>query len=341
MDEKLSKAETEIELTEIFRVIWKWKYFIITLTFVFVITAVIISVNAKKVYRLSTTMELGILNINHRGEKILVESPLAIKDMIKKGAFRSEIARFMKNSSGGFQMLSGIDVRTYKNSNIMELILDTADTAAGKEILVHMSKILKIYLSKVAASQFNEEDIQNQLMAEELIEKENQISLSQKAIITLQNRIEELNEQLKETSVNYLKIIEEQNISMREAQARDKLLLKAVYNSMLHQNVSIASMIKNEINYYDYRLRTEKSYLQNFQFRAQKLKEKTMIFSMKRDKLKVLEIISPPRVSKNYVKPRIKQNTIVSLFAGIFFSIIAAFFLEYFRKYNLKKNYLE
>ncbi len=60
--------EDEIELIDLLRVIWKWKYLIIGGTFAFALVAVIISLNMTKIYSVDTILEPGILNIINDGD---------------------------------------------------------------------------------------------------------------------------------------------------------------------------------------------------------------------------------------------------------------------------------
>ena len=71
--------EDEIELIDLLRVIWKWKYLIIGGTFVFGLVAVIISLNMTKIYSVDTIVEPGILNINPANKYSTYISNYAIK----------------------------------------------------------------------------------------------------------------------------------------------------------------------------------------------------------------------------------------------------------------------
>ena len=72
-------ADDEIELIDIFRVIWKWKYLIICGATVFAVAAWIISSMLPKIYRIETLIQPGILSIKEDGENIYVDTPNNIR----------------------------------------------------------------------------------------------------------------------------------------------------------------------------------------------------------------------------------------------------------------------
>ena len=60
---QMDVAVDEIELTDLLRVIWKWKYLIIGGSIVFTLAAAIISFSQTKIYKVDTIIEPGIVNI--------------------------------------------------------------------------------------------------------------------------------------------------------------------------------------------------------------------------------------------------------------------------------------
>ena len=63
--------EDEIELIDLLRVVWKWKYLIIGGTLVCAIAAMVISLVMPKIYRIETIIRPGILSFGEDGEKCL------------------------------------------------------------------------------------------------------------------------------------------------------------------------------------------------------------------------------------------------------------------------------
>ena len=64
-------ADDEIELIDIFRVIWKWKYLIFGGTAVCAVAALVISSMMPKIYEIETLIQPGILSFRRGRKKYL------------------------------------------------------------------------------------------------------------------------------------------------------------------------------------------------------------------------------------------------------------------------------
>ena len=64
-------AENEIELIDLLRVIWTWKYLIIGGTLICAIAGMVIGLIMPKIYLIETVIRPGILRIEEKGEKNL------------------------------------------------------------------------------------------------------------------------------------------------------------------------------------------------------------------------------------------------------------------------------
>ena len=82
---KIEHYEDEIELIDILRVIWRWKYFIIAGTIIFGLSAAIMSFKTDKIYSIEMKLMPGILRIGNGGENIYLDSLQNIKDLIVSG----------------------------------------------------------------------------------------------------------------------------------------------------------------------------------------------------------------------------------------------------------------
>ena len=71
---KIEHYEDEIELIDILRVIWKWKYFILAGTVVCGMIAAIISFNMAKIYSIDMVLRPGLLSIGTEGKNVYTNS---------------------------------------------------------------------------------------------------------------------------------------------------------------------------------------------------------------------------------------------------------------------------
>ena len=79
---KIEHYEDEIELIDILRVIWKWKYFILAGTLLCALIAAIISFNMTKIYSIDMVLRPGILSVGPEGKNVYIDSPQSIKGLI-------------------------------------------------------------------------------------------------------------------------------------------------------------------------------------------------------------------------------------------------------------------
>ena len=80
---KTEQYEDEIELIDILRVIWKWKYLIIVGTVICGVISASISLSMPKIYRVDMTIQPGILKISPIGERVYIDSGGNIKNIIE------------------------------------------------------------------------------------------------------------------------------------------------------------------------------------------------------------------------------------------------------------------
>ena len=90
--------EDEIELIDLLRVIWKWKYLIIGGTLACALAAMVISLIMPKIFRIETIIRPGILSFGEDGESVYIDSPDNIKALIETGAFAKKILDNLEES---------------------------------------------------------------------------------------------------------------------------------------------------------------------------------------------------------------------------------------------------
>lgn len=76
--------EDEIELIDLLRVIWKWKYLIMGGTLVCAIAALVISSIMPKIYRIETIIRPGTLSLGKGGKNNYIDTPENIKSLIER-----------------------------------------------------------------------------------------------------------------------------------------------------------------------------------------------------------------------------------------------------------------
>ena len=72
--------DDEIELIDYLRVLWKWKWLIIMITFVCMVAAGVVSFMMPKLSKVFMTIEPGIIRLDENGRLIHLDSSMSRKE---------------------------------------------------------------------------------------------------------------------------------------------------------------------------------------------------------------------------------------------------------------------
>ena len=140
--------DDEIELIDLLRVLWKWKYLIIGGTILFAVAAATISLNMTKIYSVDMIVEPGILNIlsdnENEGKRVYIDSPQNIKALIDVGSFENQILKFLETLPDSQNLPQRIQLETNipKSSNSLKVSYETSNVKQGIQILNQLTKLL-------------------------------------------------------------------------------------------------------------------------------------------------------------------------------------------------------
>ncbi len=131
--------EDEIELIDLLRVIWKWKFIILAGTLVFAVIIAVISINSKKVYRIEMTISPGILSISGKGKIIHIDSSVNISAMINTGTFDGKIVEYLKNDNlNDLPDLFHFETYIPRGSETIKIAYETSNTNIRKIALNYL-----------------------------------------------------------------------------------------------------------------------------------------------------------------------------------------------------------
>jgi LPS O-antigen subunit length determinant protein (WzzB/FepE family) len=277
--------EDEIELIDLLRVIWKWKYLIIGGTFVCVLAAVIFSLNMKKIYSIDTIIEPGLMRIitegEDQGKRVYFDTPQNIKAMIDIGSFDNKILEFMNKVSEKNDSTKTIKFKTSipKYSNALKISYETADTEKGKKILKHLNDLLlknssqytQLY-QKEFDNEINEKESTLSEISTHILEVKNDISIAQsendtavnqktnkiatiRAVVEAkkiqignsQKRIKDVQLEIDSITKNTDFLIEERNKLLASEKKETNILSSMIYLNTIQQTIVHSNNLKNQI----------------------------------------------------------------------------------------------
>ncbi len=148
-------CEDEIDLRDLLLVLWRYRKVIIGIFLVAVVAAAALSFMLPPVYQVKTVISLGSMS-GGTGQPISVISPAEAVEMLESGdLFREAVAGVGLDMSDPVvsSCEDGLKVEPVKDTNLVQITLETRDPAKGQEIL---DELIKIFAGEVGEG-FNEQ----------------------------------------------------------------------------------------------------------------------------------------------------------------------------------------
>jgi hypothetical protein len=332
MTDRPVASKDEIELIEMLRVVWKWKYLILLGTLVCAVLAGVISFNQPKVYRIGMVLQPPVAGIDSRGRKIYIDSPENIEALIEAGVFNSKILDSLKSSSKIVPKSLKFKVVIPKKSDSLKISYEAANVDLAIMILDHLAKeVLHEYNEVVEKYKSN--------YSSELILRKNEISaieyenkISTKHIKKVRDRIDQLIIETKKIDERIKLITDEQSKYISNINKNKNVNSTFFYNSLLQQLTTMRTIYKNEIA--DYLMQIER---QNDQIKLRQYNIDINLLKIRQIENEIngiqnIQIIKLPTGSRSPIRPKIKFNIMLAAMLGFFTMLFLAFFMEYLSK---------
>jgi uncharacterized protein involved in exopolysaccharide biosynthesis len=296
-----------LELIDLLRVIWKWKWFIVVFAFSCSALAGIISFSRPSIYEVSMVIEPSVININKDGELIYLDSPLNMKAKIDSNSYSTRILKRL----GPIHKLSNpdFDFKTIRpsDSNIVKITYETEDKQKGTQVLTALfHELLEEYHHYVdmEKSELDQKIALNTSLLEVVTSKRNY----------LENEIDLIEEDTK-------RILEERMmLRSKGSDEADKLSL-LIYGNTIQQNMAYSNSLKKQLS--------------DLLGEIERMKNNISTFETKKQFVRNVKLIQSPQPSTYPIKPRKKLNIVVAFIIGFIFSLLLAFFFEYIQKMRL------
>jgi capsular polysaccharide biosynthesis protein len=337
--EKNMEEEDTIELIDLLRVVWKWRWFIIIFTFLCAMGAGIISLAMPQVHNISMVIEPGTVGTDEHGKLVCLDSPDNIKSLIEGGAYNQSIIDTL-NLNGEKKVNLTFQVSHPKDTKIIKVVIqyNYTERDTGIKVLQQLYEdLFKKYQRSI--------DLKQRIF-------DTKIALKDKQKDKLENKIMKIGKTLKidEAKEKFLveelkKVKDNTEIILKK---RDVLLSNKTNNNgisaLLYSNIVQQNMIYT--NQLDTQLQSIKTGQEDLKMRVADLKKQkeeidTEIESIKLEKAFVenIKYIQKPQVSINPIKPKKQLNVILAFVVGLFVSIFLSFFIEYIQKMKNHRSY--
>ena len=320
----------EIELIDLLRVIWKWKYLIIGGTLVCAVAALVISTIMPKIYRIETIIRPGILSFHESGKNTYIDTPDNIKALIETGAFEKRILDNLNESNlPDIPRELLFKVTLPKSSSTLKINHDTPHVEQGIAILKFLGKFLMEEYGNLV--EFFQNEIDRDINIKNAgIQKINTMKRSHETNIeNITKRIHELEKETVFINKNTSYLNKERNKLLSKGKDESNILSVILYSNTIQQNLQLANDYKNEIKNLKLTKETELQQISELENEFQIQLAEIENLKIKKSNIQNIQIIQNPYSSKYPVKPKKMLNVILAVFMGIFAMIFLAFFLEY------------
>ena len=334
---KIEHFEDEIELIDILRVIWKWKYIILIGTTVSGLIAAIISFNMPKIYRIDMILQPGIVNIDDNGNKVYIDSIENIKTIIQTDDLKNEVIKYLqKNEKKNLSKSLKFKVSLPKQAEIIKISYESPNVEFGINVMKTVYQALwEKYNGLVKYYQDNYDmEIQN-VQAELDIQQAEEVFHEQR-FKRIQLRIKELENLVIDVDNNNKLLARKRNEIVQKKENGENLSI-VLYDNIIHQNQSIANQYRNEINEYLYRIEEMEIKSKERKYQKQELLTKIRMLENNKRSVQNIKILQSPTATAYPIKPNTKLNILLTLVAGLFFMLFLSFFMELLSKHRKKE----
>ena len=296
------EKEDSIELIDLLRVFWKWKWFIIMFTLVCAIVVGIISFSMQKIYDVSMVIEPGVIDMAPDGKFIYLDSSLNIKSKIDSQAYNNNIFKALNITPEEMELK--LRTNQPENSNTIKIRFEVNDANKGIQALSALFHALAKEYQHYVDSRKSE--------------LEQKIAMNRRTLNHGINEKEYLEEEINKLKANTDEIIDERGALISKGINNEDRLSLLIYSNIIQQNMGYYNDLGRELG----KLMAE----------LEKIKSEIETLSIKRKSVENIKLIQAPQSSFFPIKPKKISNIALAFVIGSIVSIILAFFLEYLQR---------
>lgn len=332
--------DDEIELIDIFRVLWKWKAFITLGTLLFGIIAFTYCYFQDKVYQVSMTVQPGMMYVSESNKRVMIDSIDTIVGRIDAGIYDDSIinAVIKKPDSEKPEFLK-FKVETPEKSDVFHVNYETANIDEGKDILKELFGLLNHQERELIDNITGGLNRQISLNTIEL-EKRKQIEQSYVTNVkNIEKRIQELEKDIDLMNKNSEYLSDERKKLLDRNTDAEGALSVLLYSNTIQQSIQFVNSVKKDMN--DHKLLKERELQKVIAEKNEQKKITEEIYKNEkiRETIVPMTLIKKPTPGRYPVSPQRGLTTLLSLIVGFFVMVFSSLLAEYIRNNSTAIQY--
>jgi len=329
--------DDEIELIDLLRVLWKWKWTIIMITLVCMVAAGVFSFMMPKIYEVSMAIEPGMIRLDEDGRLIHLDSYKNIKAKIESGIYNSRILKNLNIDPSETQVK--FKAANPKGTNLINISSEwTQDQiATGIKILEQLIIELSHDYKDIIQAKTKGIDSEILLKLSNIQGKKNQIDSQLSILKNIKAWENQLNRKLM-TLNDDMKRITQQRDKILEGKSGEDNILSLFYLVIVQQNNANFNQLNNQLNELKSKEDETPANVEQLKQDINNINMEIDGLNIKKSYIKNIKLIGKPEASISPIKPKKELNIALAGVVGFMLAVFIAFFAEYIRKYKEKST---
>jgi uncharacterized protein involved in exopolysaccharide biosynthesis len=330
--------EDEIELMDLLKVLWKWKYLIIAGTLFCAVAAAVVSLNMTKVWGITTILQPGMLKVTEDGKTVYIDTPGNIKTVIETGALNGRIVKDVQFPDAENDPTSvEFKVTIPKNTNAVEVVYETPYRDIGLHILKNLNQGLVERYARMVAYHREKYDMEIDQRMAAIEDKKAILDATKREIQILDKTIDELEKEIRLIDENTASLIKQRDRFVSNETDTKNILSAILFTNTIQQNMALDKTSRDDLGRYRSQKESQLLKLETTQNKIKSLENELKSIEFKKQSIQNIQVLKAPRPSEAPVKPKTRLNVLLAGVVGLFLTIFLSFFVEYISKYKSRE----
>jgi capsular polysaccharide biosynthesis protein len=352
MEIRSKASDDEIELIDLLRVIWKWKYLILVGTLICALVTAIVSSKKQITFSLETILRVNpIMSIVSVNDKMgdskdwweinssFIDSPNTTKSLIELGLLDEDINAYLKEFNNiHVSNISKFEVKVLGKENFLQVVYNTPDAKVGVAILNSLEPVLNRKYEKQTKIIQNNNYYIIQNMYHSVYALEIQMEVLKADIQNLSKSISVLESEIDFLDSN-LRLMVKQREEIQKNSRRDDVLSVFLNNNTIQQNIELKNDYKNDLFTHLMNKDHKKSELKKLESKIQINHIQIKAFESKLKQAPYIEVVKNPEHNIQPIKPKTIRNMLIGALVGFSLFMFLSFFLDYIGRYAKTKDF--